>query len=82
MTSSDFLVDMGCGTGDINITAANKYRVPGLGVDIDNDLVSQAQTYAAEAGIFSKRKCFDFKRSSNLELGTSICYVSVENFCI
>ena len=69
VTSADFLVDLGCGTGDINITAAKKYRVPGLGVDIDSDLVSQAQTHATEAGIFSKRKCFDFNFVSLLKHG-------------
>ena len=38
LNSEDFLIDLGCGLGTINISAAVKYKTPGLGVDIDKDL--------------------------------------------
>ena len=47
----DFLVDLGCGHGTINITAAKDYRCPGLGVDIEPKLVEEAQVKAREAGV-------------------------------
>ena len=56
VTCSDFLVDLGCGTGNINITAASRHSVSGLGVDIDSDLVKEAQKNATQAGIFSEKK--------------------------
>ena len=51
LTSSDYLVDLGCGVGSINITAAQTYSTPGLGVDIDTDLVNTAQKTAADEGV-------------------------------
>ena len=51
VTSSDYLIDLGCGVGSINVTAASRYGVTGLGVDIDPDLVGQASKAAEEAGV-------------------------------
>ena len=51
VTSSDYLIDLGCGVGSINVTAATQYGVTGLGVDIDPDLVGQASKAAEEAGV-------------------------------
>ena len=51
VSSSDYLIDLGCGVGSINLTAATRYGVAGLGVDIDPTLVSQATRAAEEAGL-------------------------------
>ena len=51
VTSSDLLVDLGCGVGSINITAARRYNTPGVGVDIDPDLIKTCEVSAKEAGM-------------------------------
>jgi len=47
----DRLIDLGCGDGRIVRTAARRYRVQGLGVDLDPALVGQAQALAREEGV-------------------------------
>ena len=39
VTSRDFLIDLGCGNGSINIAAASRHGTRGRGVDIDAELV-------------------------------------------
>ena len=51
LTSEDFLVDLGCGRGTINICAASQYMCGGLGVDIDGVLVEEARKEAEEKGV-------------------------------
>ena len=51
VSDSDYLVDLGCGVGSINVTAASRYGVTGLGVDIDPDLVGRATEAAEKAGV-------------------------------
>jgi len=51
LTSEDFLVDLGCGRGTINICAASQYKCGGLGVDIDGALVEEARKEAKEKGV-------------------------------
>ena len=51
VTASDYLIDLGCGVGSINLTAATRYGATGLGVDIDPHLVRQASKAAREAGV-------------------------------
>ena len=48
---SDFLIDLGCGVGTINICAAKKFQTAGLGVDIDKDLVEEATKLSKQAGV-------------------------------
>ena len=48
---SDCLIDLGCGVGSINVTAAQRYGTRGVGVDIDPDLVLRASQAAEEAGV-------------------------------
>ena len=48
---SDCLLDLGCGVGSINVTAARRYGTVGVGVDIDPDLVRRASEAAEEAGV-------------------------------
>ena len=39
VSQSDLLIDLGCGVGSINVTAASRYGTKGVGVDIDPELV-------------------------------------------
>jgi SAM-dependent methyltransferase len=47
----DFVIDLGSGDGRIVITAAQKYGARGFGVDIDPELVAQANANARKAGV-------------------------------
>ena len=51
LTAEDFLVDLGCGRGTINICAASQFKCRGLGVDIDGSLVEEARKEAEEKGV-------------------------------
>ena len=53
LSQSDFLIDLGCGVGTINISAAKQFKTGGLGVDIDKDLVAQAVQNSEQAGVAS-----------------------------
>lgn len=48
---SDFVVDLGSGDGRIVLTAAQRYKARGLGVDIDPELVKQSNATARERGV-------------------------------
>jgi len=48
---SDFLIDLGCGHGTVNITAAKTYGAGGLGVDIEEELVNIATENASVANV-------------------------------
>ena len=47
----DVVYDLGCGDGRIVITAAQKFGARGVGVDIDANLVNQAEANARAAGV-------------------------------
>jgi protein-L-isoaspartate O-methyltransferase len=47
----DFVVDLGSGDGRIVLTAATKFKARGMGVDIDPELVDQANASARKLGI-------------------------------
>lgn len=47
----DRLIDLGCGDGRIVRKAAQRYRVHGLGVDLDPGLVRRAQALSIEEGL-------------------------------
>ncbi|HWI14565.1 MAG TPA: methyltransferase domain-containing protein [Burkholderiales bacterium] len=49
--ADDYLMDLGSGDGVIVLTAAQQYRARGMGVDIDPELVKQANQEAARLGI-------------------------------
>jgi len=51
LTEEDYLVDLGCGQGAINITAAARFGARGLGVDIEPSLVEEAGRAAEAAGV-------------------------------
>ena len=47
----DVVYDLGCGDGRIVITAAQKFGARGVGVDIDANLINQAEANARAAGV-------------------------------
>ncbi len=47
----DILYDLGCGDGRIVITAAKKYGIRGVGVDIDPQRISESNANAIYAGV-------------------------------
>jgi hypothetical protein len=47
----DFVVDLGSGDGRIVLTAATKFKARGMGVDIDPELVEQANVSARKLGV-------------------------------
>ena len=51
VTSSDLVVDLGCGDGRILITAAKAYGARGIGVDIDPQRIAEANANAKAAGV-------------------------------
>jgi hypothetical protein len=51
VTTKDVLYDIGCGDGRIVITAARRYGIRGVGIDIDPAMVELSEKNAAAAGI-------------------------------
>lgn len=47
----DLVYDLGCGDGRIVIAAARKYGARGVGIDIDANLINQAEANAKAAGV-------------------------------
>ena len=47
----DVLYDLGCGDGRIVVTAAEKYGIRAVGVDIDSALIEQARANARRHGV-------------------------------
>jgi SAM-dependent methyltransferase len=47
----DVVYDLGCGDGRIVIAAAQKFGARGVGVDIDANLINQAEANARTAGV-------------------------------
>lgn len=52
--AGDVLYDLGCGDGRIPITAAQRYGIPGVGIDIDPQRIKEANQNAAEAQVVEK----------------------------
>jgi len=60
----DFVIDLGCGDGRINVTAARRTGARGLGVDFDPQRIVEAEENARQAGVadkvtFRKENLFD-----------------------
>jgi ribosomal protein L11 methylase PrmA len=51
ITKNDVVYDLGSGDGRIVITAAKKYGVRGVGVDIDPERIKEANANAVQAGV-------------------------------
>jgi ribosomal protein L11 methylase PrmA len=47
----DYVIDLGSGDGRIVLMAASKFKARGMGVDIDPDLVDQANASARKLGV-------------------------------
>lgn len=56
VTKDDVLYDLGSGDGRIVITAAQKYGARGVGVEINPELIQEANTNAQEAGVSDRVK--------------------------
>ena len=54
VTSSDFVMDLGCGDGRMLVTAARKFGASGFGVDINPDRILEANDNAKTAGVADK----------------------------
>jgi SAM-dependent methyltransferase len=52
----DVVYDLGCGDGRIVITAAQKFGARGVGIDIDANLINQAEANAKAAGVSRRVK--------------------------
>jgi SAM-dependent methyltransferase len=50
----DVVYDLGCGDGRIVIAAAQKFGARGVGVDIDANLINQAEAQARAAGVANR----------------------------
>jgi SAM-dependent methyltransferase len=51
VSARDVVYDLGCGDGRIVIAAAQKFGARGVGVDIDANLINQAEANAKAAGV-------------------------------
>ncbi len=51
LKNGDFLIDLGSGDGRIVITAAQKYKVKGIGVDINPERIKEANENARKAAV-------------------------------
>jgi len=51
VTKSDVVYDLGCGDGRIVIAAASRYGARGVGIDIDPQLIREANKNAKKAGV-------------------------------
>lgn len=56
VTAKDFVIDLGSGDGRMIITAAQKFKASGLGVDIDAKLVTRANQNAKAEGVADRVK--------------------------
>src|ERR671915_551191 len=56
VTKNDVVYDLGSGDGRIVITAAKKYGIRGVGVDIDPERVKEANANAVLAGVADRVK--------------------------
>ena len=54
VTGKDVLYDIGCGDGRIVITAARRYGIRGVGIDIDQAMIEESERNAAAAGVNDK----------------------------
>jgi SAM-dependent methyltransferase len=64
----EVLYDLGCGDGRIVVTAAKKYKVRGIGVDIDPERIRESNENAEKAGV-SERVKFIRKNLFEMDFG-------------
>lgn len=56
VTANDFVIDLGSGDGRVILTAAQKFKAHGLGVDIDKSLVALSNKQAKVEGVEDRAK--------------------------
>jgi SAM-dependent methyltransferase len=56
VTAKDVVYDLGCGDGRIPVTAAKKYGVKAVGIDIDPQRIKEANENLAKAAVGDKVK--------------------------
>jgi hypothetical protein len=59
VTANDFVIDLGSGDGRVILTAAQKFKAHGLGVDIDKGLVASSNKQAKVDGVEDRAKFID-----------------------
>jgi trans-aconitate methyltransferase len=64
VTKNDFLIDLGSGDGRIPITAAKRFGIKGMGVDLNPDRIHEAKVNAVNARVanmveFRKQNLFE-----------------------
>ncbi|HYN09932.1 MAG TPA: 50S ribosomal protein L11 methyltransferase [Vicinamibacterales bacterium] len=56
VTKDDYVIDLGCGAGDIVVTAAKEFGARALGVDIDPQRVKEANENVTKNGVQDRVK--------------------------
>lgn len=76
----DLVYDLGCGDGRIVIAAASRRGARGVGIDIDADLVAEANRSARDAGVADRARFVvaDLFRSDFSEATVVMLYLSPE----
>ena len=54
VTAQDVIYDLGSGDGRIPVTAARVYGARGVGIDLDPELIREAQDNARKAGVAAR----------------------------
>ncbi|MGH7390014.1 MAG: SAM-dependent methyltransferase [Candidatus Rokuibacteriota bacterium] len=54
--AGDVIYDLGCGDGRIVITAAKRFGIRGVGIDIDPERIAEANANAKQAGVADRVK--------------------------
>ncbi|MBE3109606.1 MAG: methyltransferase domain-containing protein [Acidobacteria bacterium] len=81
LSDKDVLYDIGCGDGRIVITAAHRYGVRGVGIDIDKAMIDESERDAESAGVERQVKfiCMDATKADISEATVVSLYLLPES---
>ncbi|MBE3125951.1 MAG: methyltransferase domain-containing protein [Acidobacteria bacterium] len=81
LSGKDVLYDIGCGDGRIVITAARRYGVRGVGIDIDKAMIDESERDAESAGVERQVKfiCMDATKADISEATVVSLYLLPES---
>lgn len=81
LSDKDVLYDIGCGDGRIVITAARRYGVRGVGIDIDKAMIDESERDAESAGVERQVKfiCMDATKADISEATVVSLYLLPES---
>jgi len=81
LSDKDVLYDIGCGDGRIVITAARRYGVRGVGIDIDKAMIEESERDAESAGVERQVKfiCMDATKADISEATVVSLYLLPES---